>query len=374
MPINAFGGGPGTGKTYGVMEHVILPAVSQGRFVLTNIEGLNEQAIYDYVAEHFYKGQIICVGHIRRCDRNAPEDEDFFPGESMLDKPVLVPAPDFGRVAGGDLVVIDEATRYWSQGEKVKKGHAYFFREHRHFANEMGHTCDLVVIDPDIGMLVRALKGKIEMTSLTHKPKELGLNRYTVNLYRRAFVNRKPISTQGPYKFKPEIYSLYKSYSHDKAKEQAIDKRQNILSNKMVWAYVVGTVLFITVGGWQGWKFFHRDPAGKAQPEHVAHASSSSTAGAVGSASVVSRAAADYSEKWRYAGEFMAGGERWVVVADAAGRLRVESPSAFSGSGMAIIGRVDGERVTRWSGGAPAPSRASTTAGSTVSVTPQVPK
>ena len=369
MPINAFGGGPGTGKTYGVMEHVILPAVSQGRFVLTNIEGLNEQAIYDYVIEHFYKGEIICVGHIRRCDRNAPHDEDFFPGEDMLDKPVLVPAPEFGRVTGGDLVVIDEATRYWSTGEKVKTGHAYFFREHRHFANEMGHTCDLVVIDPDIGMLVRALKGKIEMTSLTHKSKELGLNRYTVNLYRRAFVNRKPISTQGPYKFKPEIYALYKSYSHEKAKEQAIDKRQNILSNKAVWGYVVGTLLCITVGGWQGWKFFHRDPGGKPQVVPTSHASSSSATGSAAAAPVVSRPSTDYSEKWRYAGEFSSGGVRWVVVADSSGRLRVESPSVFSGSGMAVIGSVDGERVARWTGAAATARSAASSSSSPVATT-----
>jgi zona occludens toxin len=351
MPINAFGGGPGTGKTYGVMEHVILPAISQGRFILTNIEGLNEQAIYDYVAEHFYKGKIICVGHIRRCDRNAPDDEDFFPGEAMLDKPVPVPVPALRSVAGGDLVVIDEATRYWNTGDKVKKSHAYFFREHRHFANEMGHTCDLVVIDPDIGMLVRALKGKIEMTSLTHKPKELGLERYTVNLYRRAFVNRKPISTLGPYKFKPEIYSLYKSYSHEKAKEQAIDKRQNVLANKMVWAYVFGTVVFVTVGGWQGWKFFHHGPSPVAKP--AAAIPGTLPAGAPGGpqpVKVSSLSKPSSSETWRYAGEFQARGVRWVIVADPAGRLRVQSPAVFTGAGIAAVGEVDGERVAAWSG------------------------
>src|SRR5689334_552815 len=138
MPINGFGGGPGSGKTYGVMEHVILPAVAQGRFILTNIEGLNVEAIYDYVAENFYKGKIFCIGHIRRCNREAPDADDFFPGASALDTPVPVPSPEFARVSGGDLVVIDEATRHWAQGEKVKPSHAYFFREHRHFANEMG--------------------------------------------------------------------------------------------------------------------------------------------------------------------------------------------------------------------------------------------
>lgn len=94
MPINAFGGGPGSGKTYGVVQHVILPAIAAGRFVITNIEGLNDQAIYDYVAANFYKGKILCIGHIRRCDRNAPEGVGFFPGEEALDMPVPVPQPD----------------------------------------------------------------------------------------------------------------------------------------------------------------------------------------------------------------------------------------------------------------------------------------
>jgi zona occludens toxin len=49
-------------------------------------------------------------------------------------------------------------------------------------------------------------------------------------------------------------------------------------------------------------------------------------------------------------GILQAEGNRWVVVADQLGRLRVESPSMFSGEGMAIVGNIDGQTVTRWSG------------------------
>jgi len=349
MPINAFGGGVGTGKTYGVMEHVVLPAVAAGRFIITNIEGLNEQAIYDYVAGHFYKGKIICIGHIRRCDRNAPEAEDFFPGQDALDRAVPVPATDAPKVIGGDLVIVDEATRYWSQDEKVKKSHAYFFREHRHFANEMGHTCDLVVIDPDLSMLARALKGKVEMSSITHKPKEIGLNKYVVNLY-RGVTQRKPVSTQGPFSFKKEVYALYKSYANEKAKEQAIDKRQNLLMNPRLWFYVGGMVVLFALCMWglyayyrhQMDKFTPKDESAKA----VAVVPSTSIPAGVTSSGTSS----GKSEELRIAGEVVLHGERWVLLANQDGTLRLENPAAFVGRGLTMVGNVEGRRVATWTG------------------------
>lgn len=359
MPINAFGGGPGSGKTYGVMEHVILPAIAKGRFILTNIEGLDAEAIYNHVAEHFYKGKIICIGHIRTCDRAAPDEEDFFPGEEALDRPVPVPSPEFGRVVGGDLVVVDEATRYWEQGGKVKRGHAYFFREHRHFSNEMGHTCDLVVIDPDLTLLARALKGKVEMASVTHKPKAIGMDRYVVNIYRGVRLTRAPVQTLGPYAFQKKIYSLYKSYSHENAKEQPIDKRQNILRNPKVLGIVAAVVALWLFGGFFTYRFFAK--RGGDQPKAVAAesaapgqaASSAAAVPAPGNAkggAAVSSGKDDYSAEWRIAGAYEANGERYVVVSDSQGRLRVESPSMFRNAGIAAIGEIDGQRVALWTG------------------------
>ncbi|MEC5159123.1 zonular occludens toxin domain-containing protein [Janthinobacterium sp. CG_S6] len=357
MPINAFGGGPGSGKTYGVIEHVILPAIASGRFVITNIEGLNCEAIYQYVVDHFYKGKIICIGHIRQCDRDAPGEDGFFPGVDALDKPCRVPDAECRSVVGGDLVVIDEATRYWPQGDKVSKQAAFFFREHRHFANDLGQTCDMVVIDPDLTLLARPLKGKIELSSLTHKTKSIGLNRYVVRLYRGAKLTGKPQSVKGPYPFSKEIYALYKSYSHESATEQTIDKRQNIFSKGMI----AGLLVWVVILGFAGrytYKYFHPESA------QAVLAKSATSGDATGQAAAASRSAVQlrpsFSQEWRYAGSYTAKGQQWVVLVDSSGRLRAESPSVFSGTGALAVGDVDGTRVTSYSG---AVSRSSVSTG-----------
>lgn len=355
MPINAFGGGVGTGKTYGVMEHVVLPAVAAGRFIITNIEGLNEQAIYDYVAKHFYKGKIICIGHIRRCGRNAPEEEDFFPGQDALDKAVPVPIPDASKVIGGDLVIVDEATRYWSSDEKVCKRHQYFFREHRHFANEMGHTCDLVVIDPDLTLLARFLKGKIEMSSITHKPKEIGLNKYVVNLYRGVTLRAKPVSTQGPFSFKKEIYGLYKSYANEKAKEQSIDKRQNLLKNPRLWFYVGGMVLLFILCMWGLHSYYRHQvekfsPATQDRVPTAKNGTGSEPPESVSHTGLVDAGGANKLSMLRVAGEVKLRGQLWILLVDDAGVTRLENPAAFVGQGTMIVGTVEGQRVATWTG------------------------
>ncbi|MBY0445065.1 MAG: hypothetical protein K2Q15_07655, partial [Burkholderiales bacterium] len=58
----------------------------------------------------------------------------------------------------------------------------------------------------------------------------------------------------------------------------------------------------------------------------------------------------NFSGSWRVVGTLQADDVSWVVVADQAGRVRVESPSMFNGKGVAILGHIDGEAVTRWSG------------------------
>jgi zona occludens toxin len=358
MPINAFGGGPGTGKTYGVMEHVIIPAIAKGRFVITNIDGLQDEAIYEFVNETCYKGKIFCIGHIRHCDRAAPEREDFFPGQDSLDKAMPVPTPDAPCVVGGDLVVIDEATRYWSTGEKVSTQDAYFFREHRHFVNEMGHTCDLVVIDPDISMLARALKGKIEMTSLTHKPKELGLERYVVQIFNRAKLTGKPVSVGGPYRFKKEIYSLYRSYAVEGAKEQAIDSRQSLVK---VLLRKFGLLALLAIACVVGFILILRHKMAKMEEQvkpAVAVSGPVGPAGSpVGQASSVAAPGApvgrsSVSPSLRVVGRVTLHGEPWVVLADG-GVVRLENPSAFVGRGVLVVGQVEGQRVTTWSGRLP---------------------
>lgn len=353
MPINAFGGGPGSGKTYGVMEHVILPAVAKGRFIITNIEGLKHDDIYQYVHDNAPKGKIICIGHIRSCTRSAPEEDGFFPGEEALDVAQPVPAPDRPNVNGGDLVVIDEATRYWQVGTRVKPRHYYFFREHRHFSNEMGDTCDLVVIDPDLTELAKSLRGKIEMSSVTRKLKEIGVNRYMVDVYSKCRL-RKPIQNLGPYAYKPEIYNLYKSYSHEKAKEQQVDGRQNMLKGAF-WRYGMPLALVACVAGfYTSWSYLSSMGQKKKTAESAEQTDPKTTPAAEPSQPLadvkLKSSAPEISDKWRAAGYVQKGGDVYFYLDDGEMRRVLDNPLTFKLSRRSYELKVGEQWVTEYSG------------------------
>jgi zona occludens toxin len=47
------------------------------------------------------------------------------------------------------------------------------------------------------------------------------------------------------------------------------------------------------------------------------------------------------------------GDKAYVILVGAQGRIRVEHPSAFLGRGVGLVGTVEGERLTTWSGSTP---------------------
>ncbi|MBI0473410.1 zonular occludens toxin domain-containing protein, partial [Pectobacterium parmentieri] len=49
MAISAYVGVPGSGKSFEVVRSVIIPAVAQGRRVVSNVYGLNPEKIYEFV-------------------------------------------------------------------------------------------------------------------------------------------------------------------------------------------------------------------------------------------------------------------------------------------------------------------------------------
>lgn len=347
MSINAYVGLQGSGKSYEFVSGPMLDAVMAGRRVITNVAGISEDRVCEYLvnnrdADPSKLGSIVYVPNERIMQ------PQFFPDE---EKPELETV-----VRGGDLVAVDEAWRFWgTDGGKLSHEHMQFFRMHRHYVHpETAVACDVVLMTQDITGLHRSVKNVIEFAFRMQKHKSLGFtSRYRVEIYEGWKLNSKTRIDDRQKKYNPEIFPLYLSYTGGKGVEAAIDKRQNVLANKVLWAYAAGTLFFITVGGWSAWGFFHRDPASVKNPQTVQAVKPGTQHSRPAASEVSPRSASamgEYSEKWRYAGEFAVGGQRWVVVADASGRLRVESPSAFHGEGYAVIGDIDGERVARWTG------------------------
>ncbi|WP_229793236.1 zonular occludens toxin domain-containing protein [Undibacterium squillarum] len=342
MAINAYVGLQGSGKSFEVVSSVIVDAIAQGRRVVTNVAGINEERIHAYLIKKrgSEREQLGTIVHIENDRISQPQ---FFPDE---EKPELE-----SIVKGGDLVAIDEAWRFWgTDSGKLSHEHMQFFRMHRHYVHaETGITCDVVLMTQDISGLHRSVRNVIEFAFKMHKHKSLGLTKhYRVEIYEGWKINAKTRIDNRQKKYDPEIFPLYQSYTGGSGTEQSIDKRQNVLANKVLWYYVTGVLILGAISTYTVWKFFH--PAQQSAKAPLAERIDPVTPQQIPAAQAQVKA---MSESWHVVGEISQGNERWIVVTNTAGKLRVESPSMFYGSNASIIGDLEGERVTRWSGNQP---------------------
>jgi len=170
MPINVYTGLMRSGKSFEVVSEVILAAIAIGRRVVTNVDGINNDFIRDYVADK--KGiPLDRLGQVVHCHNEDVFNPEFFPyyddNKSAITKTFVQP---------GDLVCIDEAWRFWGTDCKIHRNHRSFFLEHGHFVHPETHTaCDLVLMIQDMGTLHRTLKNVVAFSFRTHKKVSLGM-------------------------------------------------------------------------------------------------------------------------------------------------------------------------------------------------------
>ncbi len=259
MAIKGYFGSPGSGKTYEVVENVIVPAMAQGRRVVTNIAGLNGEAIAAYlVAKGNDVGKIGTIFNVLLNEDIAGKFAVIVgDGESAyLDESRSI-------VRGGDMVVLDEVWRVWEDGKKLHDDDRRFLRMHRHLMNaETRVTCDIAIISQTFTDVHRQVRSLIEERYEMSKHLALGMrNRYRVAIYTKG--SRKPhMSLQK--KYKQEIYDLYKSHSMGKVagKEVEIDGRGNVLKGAL---FRVGIPLVLIVGLFGVWgmkRFFSGEAFG----------------------------------------------------------------------------------------------------------------
>ncbi|KVM97241.1 Zonular occludens toxin [Burkholderia stagnalis] len=356
MAINAYCGIMGSGKSYEVVSGPVLEAIARGRRVVTNVDGISEDAMHDYLVET--RGlDPAKLGRVVHVTTDRVREPAFFPVEvEGSDGASVVP----GLVEPGDLLAIDEAWKLWAAGEKLSKEHIAFFRMHRHFVNpDTGLTCDVVLMVQSVGDLHRMLKPVLELTFVMHKLKTLGApSRYRVEQYDGWKQNAKTRVATYFKTYKAEIFPLYKSYAGGAGQEAVVDARQNVLLDRKLWWMAAAVVVLIGGGLWLAVRFFTHKTAKPTEGQAVvASVAPGGGPGVVGGTSATPAPAAarqsDVSDTWRVVGRFQSGALQYVVLADPSGRLRVDSPSAFNGSGVATVGRVDGQRVSTWSGSRP---------------------
>jgi len=340
MAINAYTGLMGSGKSYEVVENVILPALLAGRRVVTNVANLQQDDIAAYLVEKF-NAEFSKLGQIVQVSNDDIPRPDFFPAESL---PGQLIADSI--VKPGDLVVLDEVWRWWSAGEKIPAYHMTFFRMHRHFIHPAtGVSCDLVLVVQDIGDLDRKLKVVVENTYRMHKHKALGsTKRYRVDIFGGYQTRRSPIR-QLQRTYNPEIFKLYQSYSQGGGKggkEVAVDDRSNIFKSPLFRVVLPVMLLLLAFSGWRLWSF---SPPADAEPSEqpVAAQEAAKTPPPKPSSTV--------SAEWRLAGYYATRGGYMFLLSDGTGRFRyLVNPPNFKLQGPSISVVTDEGVFTTYSG------------------------
>lgn len=350
MPINVYTGLMRSGKSYEVVSEVIVPAVRSGRRVVTNVDGISEEKIFEYLCENYPNDDPELYGCIVHVDNTQVFDPEFFPYYDDHKG-----AHTDTLVKPGDLVCIDEAWRFWGATDcKLHKNHKSFFLEHGHFTNEKTNVaCDLVLMIQDMSNLHRFVKAVVAFNFRTHKKVALGMgNTYSLTMWEGYKQSRTSQVGNWVRKYRKDVFPLYSSF---KGGAQGVmvnaDKRMNIFASKKLWGMVA---LLIAGGGvsfYNVYKFFRPVPSPvAASPAKTAAGGAAAVPGTSQGYAPAVAARAAFSEVWRITGTFSVNGKSWVVLTNAAGAVRMESPSVFHNDGSVRVGEVDGAKVTVWSG------------------------
>lgn len=341
MPINCYVGLMGSGKSFECVRSVIVPAILKGRNVVTNVDGINGDLIREYCINQF-EADSDKLGLVRHCKNDDVAKADFLPHGTDAET----------FVKSGEMVCIDEAWRFWGVGKKILDQHAIFFREHRHYVDpDTKVSCDLVLMVQDINDIHRMLKYVVEITFKTTKIKSLGLNKtYRVEMWEGYKLTNSARLSVEVKKYDPKIFPLYSSYTGGKGVELQVDKRQNVLASKKLWMLIIGFFIFGSTGVYFTWRIFNGGLSTKSDSEFSDKSTTKLQANEKSAQKPV-LSESDYSEKWRYVGQFKnRDGIIMAVVSDQSGRVRIESPSVFTGAGHIAVGEVDHKKVTIWTG------------------------
>jgi zona occludens toxin len=301
--ISAYVGMPGSGKSYNVVEHVILPALREGRTVVTNLP-MHE----DRVAEAIPGADLRGVQLERIRDTPALIDE-------------LCPA--------GAVVVFDELWRLWPAGEKVNRipeEFKSFLAEHRHRVDAKGMSMQIVLVTQDLAQVAAFARQLVEQTLIHSKLGHLGAaGSFKVNICHGAVTglvapeSRQLTTRLG--KYKPEVFRFYRSHTMSEsgkegADESAVDQRGNIWKRPGLWAMAVLGLACLAFGG--NWVYgVTQDPASAVGGSVAARPQQTHSPWATGARITTGMEAA---RRWRVSGYLLGedGGSR-VLITDGVG-------------------------------------------------------
>lgn len=230
MSITAYVGLPGHGKSYGVVQNVIKPALEKKRKVFTNIPM-----------------------NLEVCKSKFGIEPVIFETQDIIDNPNWWEE----KFEHGALIVIDECWRLWPAGTSVNKFRVQdkaFLAEHRHQVGENGLSTEIVLVTQDLSQIANFARSLVENTYRVIKLSSIGASKkFRVDIYYGSVTGASPPVSKRHREiygnFSKEIYQLYQSHTKSETgqagDESRIDNRFNILKGTSI---KVGFVAVIVIG------------------------------------------------------------------------------------------------------------------------------
>ncbi|HAJ2335985.1 TPA: zonular occludens toxin [Escherichia coli] len=337
MAITAYIGVPGSGKSYEVVKSVIIPAIASGRRVVSNIYGLNYEAIIQYCYKNKLISDNISPGEIIHVENERVISPDFYPVKGNQHKSLCQP---------GDLIILDECHRFFTSDKSLSSDARIFAAEHRHYADETtGQTCDLVLINQALTTLPRFLRERIEQTFRMKKLIGLSHKSYRVDIFDGSKTTKSAHLSNYVCRYSKDIFPLYSSHDVNGAVETRTDARAVLFKPQIILLFVFLILLSIYLFFSYFLPFF--SPQQKTEKVQNLPTSNSLSADKISPVSDNKKTAP--SQQWCVIGRFNDGDRNYVFLRDTENRLRMVSANKFRGADIMLEGEVDGVNVVAWS-------------------------
>lgn len=351
MAIDAYVGLPGHGKSYGVVEHVIIPSLKQGRHVVTNIPLNADALLMDF------------GGTIQQLPN------DWFELKDLSEYAI-----------NGCVLVLDELWRRWPSGMLTNQASTEdkaLLAEHRHRVDKDNRSMRIVLVTQDLSQIANWVRVLVESTyRVSKKSKKF----YVVSIYNGAVTGVRPpksaLLRQATGRFKKEVYVYYSSATQSETgnvgDESKADGRASILKSWGLWALIITSLIGGTFGVMGIKSFFTPKTIESVEPTPVQPQKQQTSASRASSAvykNVVSKPTEPtLSTLWRVAGYVRAPSKRSATASQMLGVDHVEltervalvngsryryvlmSQCDFLEGGIDIYCDIDGERITPWTG------------------------
>ncbi|WP_150046122.1 zonular occludens toxin domain-containing protein [Methylomonas rhizoryzae] len=369
--ITGITGLPGGGKSYTATELFLLPALREGRPIVTNLP-----LQMDVIAGQFPAATIQFIDF---------EQFDF----------------KLSNLPAGCLLAIDECWRKWPQGKQAKNiavDELAVFKEHRHHSDQNGRSMDIVLITQDVADLAKPIRDLIETTIISVKHLDLGREDACIRWYckRSASITsdgkppKNAVIRSENVKYKADVWQYYKTHMH--AQGGAVNETRIVKSTVFgsfafkAGAIIAGLAVAVTI-----WSFIKTGENVKkattkkeivTQTETQPNLTQVTQTQAATSPQLTDKR--PYSMTWRLAGtleNYGGRGHTLYILVNTAGRIRKLTDTHCRWAGYERECEVDGEIVASYTGsaepsytGAQAPQRVASQPVAVASATPLKPQ